>query len=173
MPSCITRSYSKAPELLVPPKVFLVDQPSVSYPADIWTLACTIWSTIGQRPLFEGWNTSADCIIKEHVVVSGKLPPEWWKNWSVRAKWFNEQGSRVDGEIGRSLVERFEYCVQEPRREYDMDVVEEVEKSALFAMLKGMLTFGPGERSTAEEVMHSEWMTKLGLPALQKMKADM
>ena len=44
-------------------------------------------------------------------------------------------------------------------------------KSALLAMVKGILAFRPDERLTAMEVLGSEWMRRWGLPALAKVAA--
>ncbi|WEW59216.1 hypothetical protein PRK78_004685 [Emydomyces testavorans] len=76
-PSTTSRHYSHTPDLLIPPEVYFLSQKSLSFPADIWTLAGTIWAIIGQRPLFDGLSSSPDLVIKEHVDVLGKLPPEW------------------------------------------------------------------------------------------------
>ncbi|PGH16773.1 serine/threonine protein kinase [Polytolypa hystricis UAMH7299] len=78
LPSTTLRHYSRTPELLIPPEIHFLPQELLSFSADIWTLAGTIWAIIGQRPLFEGFGSSADLVTKEHVDVLGKLPPEWW-----------------------------------------------------------------------------------------------
>jgi serine/threonine-protein kinase SRPK3 len=123
LPSSTLRHYSNTPDLLVPPEVYFLPQDPLSFPADIWTLACTIWTILGQRPLFEGFNPSADWMIREHVDVLGKLPPEWWEKRDARRKWFNEEGVRDHGSVGRPWAERFEYSVQEPRRECGMEEI--------------------------------------------------
>jgi hypothetical protein len=46
-PATTRRDYSHAPALLVPPEVHFEPQEPLSFPADIWTLACTIWEIIG------------------------------------------------------------------------------------------------------------------------------
>ena len=170
MPSITPRYYSNTPDILVPPEAHLLPQKPLSFPADIWTMACTIWSIIGQRHLFEGFNPSADWMAKEYVEVLGKLPNEWWQKWDTRRKWFNEDGVREFGEVGRHWEERFERSVQKPRQECEMEVVGDEEKAALFVMLKAMMAFTPGERSTAEEILESEWMRKWALPELERMK---
>lgn len=170
LPSTTRRYYSNTPELFVPPEVHFLPQEPLSFPADIWTLACTIWTIIGQRPLFEGLNPSADWMTKEHVDVLCKLPPEWWERWDAQLKWFNEEGVRDRGGVARPWAERFEDSVQEPRRKYGMEEVGEEEKAALFSMLKAMMAFRPKERPTMEEILECEWMRKWALPDLERMR---
>lgn len=169
LPSTIPRHYSNTPAILVPPEVYFVPQTPLSFPTDIWTLACTLWSIIGQRPLFEGFNPSADWMIKENVDTIGKLPSEWWQKWDARLRWFSEEGRRNHGGVGRSLVERFNYSVHNPRQEYEMEDIEEDEKTALLAMLRAVLVFKPEGRLTAAEILETEWMQKWALPVLEKV----
>lgn len=106
----------------------------------------------------------------EHVTVLGRLPSEWWEKWDRRLEWFNEDGTRNHHGLGRPWTERFEKFVQEPRRESDMEGIEDEEKAALFTMLKSMLAFRPEERSTAEEALTSKWMEDWAFPELERMK---
>ncbi|KAK9369044.1 kinase-like domain-containing protein [Lipomyces kononenkoae] len=170
LPFTTIRSYSSAPDLLVPPEAHFAPKEPLSFPADVWTLARTIWAIMGQRQLFEGFHPSADWMGKEYVEVLGKLPAKWWQKWDARRKWFNEEGARDHGGIGRPLTERFEYSIQEPRRQSGMAEVGVEEKCALLKMLRAMLAFTPGERPTARDVLQSEWMRKWALPELDKME---
>lgn len=101
LPSTTQHRYSKTPAILVPPEVYLLPLKTLSFPTDIWTVACTLWSIIEQRPLFEGFNPSADWMIKKNVDVIGKLPSKWWQNWDARLIWFSEEGRRNHGGVGR------------------------------------------------------------------------
>lgn len=170
LPSNTARFQSNTPRLLVPPEVYFMPKERLSFPADIWTLACTVWTIIGQRPLFEGFMPSAEWVTKEHVEVFGKLPHEWWQKWEARSKWFDEEGSRNGGSVGRPWTERFEYSVQKPRLKYGMEEVGEDEKTALFVMLQSMMAFRPEERPTAEKILEFEWMRKWALPELERMR---
>lgn len=170
LPSMNPRYYSRTPGLLVPPEIYFEPKQPVSFPADIWTLACTIWEIIGQRALFEGTALSVDWMIKEHVDTLGELPSEWWKKWDSRQEWFDEDGKRKDHQgPRRTWDERFEACVQQPRRQCGLGEFGEEEKAALFVMLKSMMKFEPEKRLTAEQILNSEWMTKWGLPEYKKM----
>jgi serine/threonine-protein kinase SRPK3 len=51
-------------------------------------------------------------MIKEHVNLLGKLPPEWWPEWDARLRWFNEEGVRIDGWERTSWEEQFEICAE-------------------------------------------------------------
>ncbi|PGH12937.1 hypothetical protein AJ80_06542 [Polytolypa hystricis UAMH7299] len=52
------------------------DEP-LSFPGDIWTLACTIWDVFGSGPPFEAFPVTLDEVIVEHVEMLGKLPDRW------------------------------------------------------------------------------------------------
>ncbi|KAI9042043.1 kinase-like protein [Aspergillus affinis] len=148
-------------------------QGTLSFSADIWTLACTIWTLIGQRPLFEGFNPSADWVIKENVETLGKLPPQWWQRWDSRSKWFNEDGTRQNVTSSRPWEQRFNESVQGPRQEFNMQPMGDAERSAFLTMMRDMLVFRPEERSAAREVLECEWMQQWALPDLSRMNQNM
>lgn len=172
-PHGILRFSSKTLPLLQPPEARFSEEP-LSFASDIWSLACTIWEIFGQRPLFEAFYPTPDRVTAEQVEVIGILPPEWWKNWSRRLEWFNEEGeldlkpdaSRGHDSMRRTWDKRFGYCIQEPRAEADLETVTEKERRAFEAMLRSMLVFWPNERATAQQILHSEWMKGWGQPAL-------
>ena len=164
-PAEAPRSYCNTPDLLVPPEVHLSQGESLAFSADIWTLACTIWTIMGQRPLFEGFHPSGDWMIKEYVEALGKPPSEWWRKWEARSRWFNEEGVKIPPSE-RLLIDRFEYSIQKPRRNEGMAEVAEQEKVALLKMLRAMLAYKPQDRPTAEQVLEFEWMKDWALPEL-------
>ncbi|PGH14191.1 serine/threonine protein kinase [Helicocarpus griseus UAMH5409] len=172
LPSVTPRHHSNTADPWVPPEVYFCPQEPLSFPADMWALACSVWSIITQRPLFEAWNPSTDIMIKEHVDVLGKLPGEWWEKCEARRQWFSEDGVRYDGDVGRPFADRFEYSVQGPLQEAGMEAVGEEEKAALFDMLRGMLRFRPERRLSAEEVLGCEWVVKWALPDLGRMELE-
>ncbi|RAK83692.1 kinase-like protein [Aspergillus costaricaensis CBS 115574] len=53
------RFSSKTLPLLQPPEARFSNEP-LSFPSDVWTLACTIWEIFGQRPLFEAFFATPD-----------------------------------------------------------------------------------------------------------------
>ncbi|KAJ5084580.1 hypothetical protein NUU61_009159 [Penicillium alfredii] len=169
------RFSSKTLPLLQPPEARFSDEP-LSFASDIWTLACTIWEVLGQRPLFDAFFPNADRVTAEQVEVLGVLPPEWWVKWRRRKEWFNEEGE-LDVKPGTSKGlncerktwgQRFDYCIQEPRDEAGLETVTEIERKAFEEMLQSMLVFRPKERATAHQVLHSQWMKEWGQPALEE-----
>jgi serine/threonine-protein kinase SRPK3 len=134
-------------------------QESLSFPSDIWALACAIWQLIGLCPLFDDFMCvlTVDNVIEQHVDLLGKLPPEWWQRWDARSKFFNEEGVRIDriveGALMGSFEQRFDDNVQEWRRIQEMEEVTEEEKAALIDMLKAMLAFKPGDRMTVKQIL--------------------
>ncbi|KAI9932288.1 hypothetical protein ASPWEDRAFT_51039 [Aspergillus wentii DTO 134E9] len=169
LPSTTQRHYSNTPALSAPPEIRFSPEMPLSFPIDIWSLACAIWSIMGTRPPFEGLAPTPDWMTIEHVTLLGRLPPEWWEKWDVRLQWFNEDGTRNHEELGRPWAERFEKFVQEPRRKCGMEELGDEEKYALLGMLKAMLMFRPEERLTAAEVLESKWMKEWGFPELERM----
>lgn len=168
-PDTELRTSSKTLPLLQPPETRFSDEP-LSFPSDIWTLACTAWEIFGARPLFETYFSSADRVVKEQVETLGILPPEWWKDWSRRLEWFNEDGEILPtayDNLRRTLDMRFEDCIQGPRAEAGFEVVTEEERRAYDWMIRSMLRFRPAERLSAQQLLHSEWMKGWGLPALE------
>ncbi|OJJ51295.1 hypothetical protein ASPZODRAFT_148598 [Penicilliopsis zonata CBS 506.65] len=170
-PSVTPRHYSNTPGVLAPPETYFLQHEPLSFPSDVWTLACTLWYIIGQKPLFEGFNPSSDWMIKEHVDAMGKLPCDWWQKWDARKRWFTEEAKRTAEGAGRSLENRFVSSIQKPRRGSAMEEVGDAEKSALLTMFRGMLAFRPNERLTATEILESEWMVRWALPAPEKVAA--
>lgn len=172
LPSITQRHYSNTPAILVPPETYFLPDEPLSFPSDVWTLACTLWDIIGQKPLFEGFNPSNDWMIKEHVDALGKLPCDWWQEWDARERWFTEEAKRTSEGAGRSLANRFVTSVEKPRRGSAMEEeLGEAERTALLTMLRGMLAFRPNERLTAMEIVESEWMLRWALPVLGKVSA--
>ena len=51
-PSTQSRYESHAPLSFMPPEAKFEPERGLSFPADIWTLACSIWIILGQRLLF-------------------------------------------------------------------------------------------------------------------------
>lgn len=106
----------------------------------------------------------------EHVDTLGILPPEWWTKWEDRRNKFSEDGTPINRDSYRSLGDRFEDSVQQPRQKKGMPLFEPAERDALFSMLKSMLSFRPECRSTAKEVLASEWMVRWALLEYEKVR---
>lgn len=171
MPSSEQKCHSGTPRVVRPPETrFLLGEP-LSYPADIWTLACSIWTVLGQQSLFEIFSPTDEYVTKEQVDALGTLPPTWWERWAARGDYFNDQGELLDPTSSRlTLEDQFEHSIQTPRQDVGMERVGEQERVALLDMLRNMLAFIPEERPTAASLMTCDWMTKWALPDLREVE---
>ncbi|KKZ66558.1 hypothetical protein EMCG_07672 [[Emmonsia] crescens] len=173
---------SHTPLLLAPPESRFAepeesDEP-LSFPGDIWTLACTIWGIFGSGPPFEAFPVTLDEVTIEHVEMLGKLPDRWWNKWGKRSNWFDEDGCKNVketlqqwyGNSARGWTQRFTEYIQRPRERKRFDTFSAEEENAFCDMMKSMLVLEPSKRATIEEVVGCEWMQKWGLPAVQKMQ---
>jgi serine/threonine protein kinase len=154
----------RAPEILLDPTAH------VSFLAEIWSLACALFAIMGQRHLFETWLPTRDQIIEEHVDMLGHLPGEWQTSWAIHSQCFDDQLRRVDGEPRRPLEDRFEYSIQEPRREAGMLEMDNKEKEAFLDLLRSMLAVRPDCRPSAQHIVESRWVQKYAKPALELAK---
>ncbi|PWY71751.1 kinase-like protein [Aspergillus heteromorphus CBS 117.55] len=186
----ITKTFiCHTPHLLAPPEAFFAGpdieaDDCLSFPADIWTLACTIWEIFGSAPPFEVFVPGRDSVTREHVDTFGKLPDRWWGKWENRGNWFDEDGRKAVKEDlrqyytndARDWDQRFPACIRGARRrtskmeEVDFGVWEQDEERAFGRMVKSMLVLEPRKRATIEDVVGCEWMRKWGLPELRRME---
>lgn len=161
----------RTPILLLPPEALFFEEPGP--PADIWTLACTLYEILGERGLFEAFFPNKDDLLAEMVSTLGKLPSRWWDQWQRRPDYFLEDGSwnpQFNGAmspITRPLRERLwdmgrgqtpEQCEFSPE-----------EFATLEKLLVKMLKYEPHERLTADEAMRSEYMLRWGRPAINEV----
>ncbi|CAP79404.1 Pc17g01170 [Penicillium rubens Wisconsin 54-1255] len=163
-PSKERKYESRTPLVIRPPEARFEANDPLSFSSDIWTLACTIWSIIAQRPLFEGFLATEDDMTCEHVDTLGVLPLEWWRRWDARRLKFTEDGKPMNRNPFRSWDDRFKDSVQQPRRESDIPPFDAREREAFFDMLRPMLSFRPENRPTTKQILDSEWMLKWALP---------
>ena len=171
-PVAESRDSLNTPAILAPPEnLFADDKERISFPADIWTLACSIYALFAQRDLFEGIWPNGDTTLVENISALGLPPQEWFKRWRARDKFMTEDGqwdikppSRRTG-VFLPLSER----VEEISASRKGDFTDE-EKDDLLRMLEGMLAWKPSERITAEELLTSAWMQKWGKPAAAKAR---
>ncbi|OKP11832.1 hypothetical protein PENSUB_2698 [Penicillium subrubescens] len=71
-PAQETRYDSHTPLLIRPPEARFEPNKPLTFSSDIWTLACTIWDIIAQRPLFEGFLTNEDDMTCQQIDAFGK-----------------------------------------------------------------------------------------------------
>lgn len=159
-----------APLPVLPPEARFEPEKPISFPVDIWTLACAIWSILGPRPLFDGTLATHDDISAQQIDILGPLPSEWWNKWEARHEYFDEKIEPKESRFVRPpLEDRFEDDIQARRRRDGMGEYDREEKAAILAMLRPMLAFRPEERASAAAVLGSEWMVKWGLPQFEKV----
>ena len=163
-----TRDELQTPVLYIPPEATFAKD-SIDKPADVWTLGCSVYEILGERPLFEGFMPDRDDIIAEMVSALGLLPQQWWSAWQARGDFFHEDGTwrtdmeRAHDSKSRPLLLRIQRMGRQKDAEFTVDEAASLEK-----MLGAMLLYDPSKRATTRDVIQSEWMSKWGLPALQK-----
>lgn len=166
------RFESYTPLIIRPPEARFEPTMPLNFSSDIWTLACTIWDIVAQRPLFEGFLANEDDMTCQQIAALGPPPTEWWEKWGGRGNHFTDDGqpnNRATSQY-RSLEDAFELNIQQPRNQAGMPPLELSERDALFAMLRPMLSFKPENRSSAQQVLESEWMVKWAIPGYEKIR---
>ncbi|KAJ5950798.1 uncharacterized protein N7479_009211 [Penicillium vulpinum] len=167
-PSIEYRYSSHTPISFTPPEARFDPECGLSFSADIWTLACSIWIILGQRPLFEDILATPDDITAEQVDTRGKLPLRWWEKWAARHRYFDESGKPNQGRQVRSWEDRFEKHIQLPRQQAGIPGFDVEEKAAIMNMLRSMLCFEPEKRLTARDILKCEWMERWAVPDFEK-----
>ncbi|KJF61409.1 CMGC/SRPK protein kinase [Coccidioides immitis RS] len=155
------------PLAMRPPEARFEPQSPLSFSADIWSLATTIWEILGMKAIFSSEFITADEIVSQQIDVLGPMPSSWWERWDERGQFFNQDGHpREDRDVWPPIDEAFEEGIQRYRRKRGMGVFEVDETAAILDLMRRMLAFRPEQRPTAEEILKSEWMVKWALPAL-------
>lgn len=169
-PSSEQRYQSHTPLELRPPEARFEPTTPLSFPSDIWSLGCTIWSLLAHRSLFDVLLATEDDVTAQQIDVLGPLPDEWWEKWEARSKYFAENGQQpAEGRSVWSWERRFEQWIQEPRRDKGMATLDGKEKEAFAAMMRWMLQFRPRDRPSAKEVLETEWMRAWALPECEEL----
>lgn len=180
-PRATKQFVAHTPPLVAPPESFfaesLADEP-LSFPGDIWTLACTIWEIFGSNPPFEAFPATVDGVTIEHVEMLGKLPDRWWSKWEDRNNWFDEDGNKnvkeslrqYYGNSSRGWDQRFPADIRSARERKKFDTFSPEEEKAFHDMMKSMLVLEPNKRATIEDVVGCEWMQKWGMPEMRRMQ---
>ncbi len=68
-----TREEIQTPVLFLPPETTFAKD-LIGKSAEVWSLGCTLYEILGERPLFEGFMPDKDDIIAEMVSSLGLLP---------------------------------------------------------------------------------------------------
>ncbi|ATY66322.1 kinase domain [Cordyceps militaris] len=170
-PSQETRLECHAPAPCCPPEARFEPTQPKSFPSDIWSLGCAVWSTLA-FPLFDSFMCDEDTVTKNQVETLGKLPDEWWKRWDARVGAFTEDGQpiRTTEDPVRTFDYQFEYGMQSTRKSLKMETASLAEKEALLAIMRPMLAYRPEERCDVGEILNSEWMTRYAMPDYKRMR---
>ncbi|GFG16627.1 protein kinase, putative [Aspergillus lentulus] len=161
---------SHTPLAVRPPEARFEPQAPLSYPADIWSLAATIWDMLGMKAIFSSEFATEDEILAQQIDVLGAMPLSWFKCWAKRSQFFDDDGRPKEGRhVWPSIDEAFEEGVQKYRRKSGrVSEFGREEMTAILDLMRRMLAFRPEERPNAEEVLKSEWMVKWVLPEYNK-----
>ena len=180
-PQATKQFTAHTPLLLAPPEaIFIepgVDEP-LSFPADIWTLACTIWELFGSGPPFQAFPATPDEVTIEHVEMLGKLPERWWSKWEARSNWFDDDGNKnvkecfrqYYGNSRRNWEEHFPADIRSSREWKNFDMFLPDEEKAFGDMIRSMLVLEPRKRATIEDVVRCDWMQRWGILEVQRMQ---
>ncbi|OJI88158.1 hypothetical protein ABZX51_009210 [Aspergillus tubingensis] len=140
------------PTILLPPEAIFHDP--ITSAADIWTLGCTLYDILGDRPLFEPWSDTPEDVIWEMVsMLGGELPERWGQRSD-----FTRALMKVVGTGGRSLDERL-WAMGRGETSSTCEF-RELEMDCLRRLLGGMLVYEPEGRMSAREVAESGVMVE-------------
>ncbi|KAF5688352.1 kinase domain-containing protein [Fusarium denticulatum] len=154
---------------ICPPEARFEPTTPLAFSADIWTLAHAIWAVMGLRTIFGSFLLSEDDVTQEQVDTLGRLPDEWWNKWDARSRWFMEDGSNKNGGCPEKLEGRFKSSIQDPRRKYGMEILGEEESHAFKEMIQWMLSYRPGHRPTAEQLLNTDWLKCWAIPEFENI----
>ncbi|CVK95263.1 related to dis1-suppressing protein kinase dsk1 [Fusarium mangiferae] len=155
---------SSTPLDISPPEARFEPTTPLSFSADIWSLAHAIWAVMGLKTVVGSFLLSEDDVTQEQVDTLGILPDEWWNKWEARSRWFMEDGSHKNGGCPERLEGRFDSSIQDPRRKRGMEILGEKESHAFKEMIRWMLSYSPGDRPTAEQILKTDWMKYWAMP---------
>lgn len=161
------------PLLFCPPEHLVSSNRPVSYSADIWSLACSMFVILGQRNVFDASIEIKHQVLKEQVDAMGSMPPEMFEMWEERQHFFDDEQqpiNRISHGPTKAFSGRIDSAIVQARRRYEYGQLEEEERKALEALLRSMLAMKPEDRITAKDVLESEWMTEWALPDLNRAR---
>lgn len=143
----------------------------------MWTLGCSLYELLGERPLFEVFNADQDHAIAEMISTLGPLPQRWWEQWHKKTDFFLEDGSwkqdthRAHAPYDRPLRERL---VRMGRMLSDSNQPRDLgaeELQQIHRLLLDMLTYEPSKRITSSDVLQSAWMVNWAYPSFRATQA--
>lgn len=154
-----------------PPEAHLDPEAPLSYSADIWTLAATVYDLVGATSLWSLGSGTSDTWIAEYVDLFGPLPSPWREKWAEQeAIFFDAAGDRREPgmRLWTSLDQAFQTGTQDYRKQWDLETLDEDEQKAFLDLLRSMLRFRPEERISADGILASDWVVKWGMPDYER-----
>ncbi|KAH0365787.1 hypothetical protein KCU65_g5776, partial [Aureobasidium melanogenum] len=165
------RDFARTLLTSIPPESFSSKEGSgcISFPPEIWTLACTFIEMIGNGSPFDFGH-----VIANQVLVLGKLPEPWWSQWNPRSKYFDtdvttylpgnckiEEMSGTKEMRGTGSLEKdYDRCVTGPRSRCKEKIFGPEERRAFLDMLASMLIYDPSKRATIDQIAECEWIQR-------------
>ncbi|KAH0593680.1 hypothetical protein MHUMG1_08430 [Metarhizium humberi] len=144
----------RSPLAARPPEARFEPLSPLSLSADIWTLAITMWKLVAMKPLFSDEFVTLDAVVAQQ---------------KQRHQFFDEDGNSTQGEYASPLLdEAFDAWVQKYRKEFNVGVFSQGEKTAFLQLLRQMLSFDPKDRPTAAEVLESDWVVEWARPDFER-----
>ncbi|MCJ1306138.1 hypothetical protein MMC08_008956 [Hypocenomyce scalaris] len=150
---------------------------AASFPADVWSLACSLFEIRAGCQIFEDFLSDREDMLRQMVSTLGKLPEPWWQAWEERAHYFEEDGAPKKQSTGGRLPANLY-----PLREQIEDIgsedtvgdlgaetdaadgqqkgLELLEIDALEDLLGSMLRYHPGDRVTVAEALEMPWFAR-------------
>ncbi|TDL22501.1 kinase-like protein [Rickenella mellea] len=153
VPSLLHPRRLATPNLFRPPEGLLGILPHATLESDIWALAVLfhVIFTGGMGLFFGGVD---DRILREMVLLLGKLPEPWWSLWDKRNMFFDEEGKLLSTHVKETPMSGVFLKV-------DTESMGDCEERMMFEkLLRSMVHYEADRRITAEEVVNSHWFEK-------------
>ena len=166
LPGSHVRKSSHTPLMLRPPEILLDPVSQFSFPAELWSLGCAVFSIMGQSLLFYEWFPSNDQVLEYQVAALGQLPQDLWLRWANRSQYCDDQLRSLRGLDYQSLEDLLEKSIQEPRNKNKVVMMDEEEKQSFVKLMRLMLAFRPDERPSAQQVLESHWVQNWAIPTM-------
>lgn len=139
------------PDIYRAPEVIL--EVPWTYSVDIWNVGCMIWNIFeggslftGQDPEFQTYRSRAH--LAEMIRLLGPPPPSLLARGNLTRKFFSKEGNFCAG------IPVQKHTPLEERE----TTLEGQEKEKFLCLVRKMLRWEPGKRSSAKELEEDEWL---------------
>lgn len=143
----------------MPPESFSSEEGSgcISFPSEIWTLACTFIDIIGNKSPFDGCGPA----IAIQVLVLGKLPEPWWSQWDdvyfdADVTTYLPYKKKIEELEDNSLEKAYDSYVTGLRVRCKQEIFGPEERRAFLDMLASLRIYDPMQRATIDQVAECE-----------------